>query len=277
MKLAVSCIAWEQSDEALVADVIKSEGFEYIEVVPGRVNVAESHALVDRALAYRKFWNERGVSCVAMQALLFGSTNLFLFESEKSRNAMLTHLALVFTAGEILGVKNYVFGSPKNRIKGVLNKAEADDIAVNFFKEAAELAQKHQGCLCIEANPSVYGADYILNTDQAFELVEKVEHPGFGLHIDTGGMLLAEESLVETIGAYAAHIKHFHISAPQLMPIYESDALSKIKDGLIALQKSSYQGYVSLEMSGLGLKVDQQQRVAHVRKGLSCINELIRP
>ena len=47
------------------------------------------------------------------------------------------------------------------------------------------------GCFCIEPNPTAYGCDYVTTAAEGLDLVSRVDQPGFGLHLDAGGMTLA--------------------------------------------------------------------------------------
>ncbi len=274
MKPAISCIAWSPDDDELAYSYLAQAGLKYVEVVPGRVDIASEQTVNQSSSQYKERVGKKGIQIVAMQALLFGTSNLSIFESDSSRIEMLDHLKKVFLAGGLLGVERYVFGSPKNRIKGELSEESAMTIAAEFFNLAAIEAEKHKGCLCIEANPKEYGGDFILSTEDAAELVSRVGHDSFGLHLDTGGMILADENMKENIKQYSSMIKHFHISVPNLEPIYEFSEISKIEDAVISLKEAEYQGYISLEMKGLPEGRSEEDRLQHVKSGIESLLDI---
>ena len=270
MELAVSCIAWEPSEDEAIADLLRSLEVRAVEAVPPRINLAPG-VLSSSASAYRALWESRGIVIPAMQALLFGHPELHLFGEESSRAAMAELLTTVFEAGSKLGTRRYVFGSPKNRLRGELPMADAISRAAAFFRSVAVEAERRGGILCIEANPASYGCDFVMTSAEAQELVSAVGHPGFGLHLDTGGIALVKDDPVSVVRAAGTAIRHFHISAPNLEPIYDHRATLRLSDTLKALRDTGYSGVVSIEMrKGSGISAQE-----HVERAVSFVRESI--
>jgi D-psicose/D-tagatose/L-ribulose 3-epimerase len=261
MKLAISNIAWNTPLEPRVADHLQSLGVTGIEIAPSKVHPKPLEATAADLARYRDFWESRGISIVAMQALLFGTDGLHLFRDAASRRAMRDYLAGICRFAGKLGAKSLVFGSPKNRLKGDLSLEQAHEIAIPFFREIASIADSEGTWLCIEHNPPEYGADFVTTSTDALALVQAVGQPGFGLHLDTGGLTLAHES-TETLARAGTWWRHFHISEPNLAPIGDPaspDAASP-ETAVIharharygtALKQSGYTGWISLEMKTL--------------------------
>ncbi|MOA32344.1 Xylose isomerase-like TIM barrel [compost metagenome] len=123
-------------------------------------------------------------------------------------------------------------------------------IAVPFFFELGSFAAQENTTLCIEANPKVYGCDFITNTEEAISLVQKVNHPGFQLHLDAGAMELNNEDVYSTIEKAMPYLKHFHISEPYLNLVGTGQTKHKEMAGV--LRTLGYKNWVSIEMkSGL--------------------------
>ena len=272
MKLSISAIAWDPSEDIGVAAYLKTLGVTGVETVPPRIVLTPKDKLVKSCKSYLAMWEANGIALSSMQALLFGHPEFSLFESESSRTVMLNFLQQVFTAGELLGVKRYVFGSPKNRLKRELPYTSAFQTATGFFRSAAVAAHKHGGCLCIEANPSMYGCDFITTSEEAAQLTRAVKHPGFGLHLDTGGIHLAKDDPVEIVKKYGAEVKHFHISAPNLDPIYDYDSNLRLKETLNALKNTGYSDHVSIEMK----KAADGDWKTHLKKAVTMVQAAIR-
>lgn len=246
MKLAVSNIAWPKEQDAAVAEMLLAHGILGIEVAPTKL-WPEPLAVTDVEIdAVRRFWADRGIAIVAAQALLFGKPQLTLFESESIRQATLDHLAGIVRVCAKLGAKSLVFGSPKNRRTGSLPKADVDRIATEFFTQLAGIAENAGTCILMEANPPVYGADWITTAAEAIELVERVNRPGFRLHLDTGCMTLAGDSIPETFARGRHLVQHFHVSEPNLAaPGSSGEVVHAAFAAEVRAMK--YDGWVSLE------------------------------
>ena len=156
------------------------------------------------------------------------------------------YLSKIIELGSQLGVKIYVFGSPKNRLAGKLGIKEVTDIAIEFFSALGEIAYKNKAKFCIEPNSSLYGCDFINTTDEGIELVKKVAHPGFGLHLDAGVMALNCENYEESLERAFEYLEHFHISEPYLQEIGKGKTdHTRITDHL---RRLNYNKWVSIEM-----------------------------
>ena len=100
-------------------------------------------------------------------------------------------LRRVIDFGAAVGAHALVFGSPKNRLRGSLSSTDALGIATTFFRELGAHAHAQGVALCIEANPTEYGGDFITTTAEAVELCRAVDHPGSRVNADLGGMTLS--------------------------------------------------------------------------------------
>ena len=96
----------------------------------------------------------------------------------------------------------------------------------------------------MEANPAIYGTNYINTTAEALALVKAVNSPGFMLNLDIGTMIENGED-VDVLAGNEAYINHVHVSEPFLKPI-ERRALHTRLAAL--LRAADYRGYVSIEM-----------------------------
>ena len=140
MKLAVSNIAWkEQHDEAVYA-LMRHYGFTGLEIAPTRFfpEVPYSHLIPMQKLAARL--REHGFTLPSMQSLLAGHPELRLFEGTEKREALFAYLKQAVLFAEAGGIRNLVFGSPKNRI----SHDEKDwETAIDFFTKLAHFASAH--------------------------------------------------------------------------------------------------------------------------------------
>jgi len=218
VRIAISNIAWRADEDLAVRALLASRGIDAVEVAPAKIGPRPAELGADALRRYRDFWAERGIEIVAMQALLFGRSDLTLFGDDAARNELFDYLARIVRLGGALGAKALVFGSPCNRKRGALDEAQAARIGAEFFRRVGEVALEAGTCLCIEPNPPEYGCDWIHNAAQARELVERTAHAGFGLHIDAAALHMAGED-AEQINASAGRMRHFHASQPHLAPV----------------------------------------------------------
>jgi D-psicose/D-tagatose/L-ribulose 3-epimerase len=246
MHLSFSHIAWLPELEFDSLKVLKSHGLNELEVAPlrafGNPLTAGEHEVRDRAAWYR----EQGFRVGSFQALLFGSEGLELFGSDDSRRRMKEFLIAVGRVAGWAGAGPMVFGSPKNRMRGDLSHAQATQQASEFFREVGDACAAAGSCLVIEANPEAYGADFCTRLDQAAALVMATGSPGFGLHVDAGGMALSGEEFELTLREASGLIRHVHASQPNLVSFADPhpvhDCIAKV------LHEVNYSGMISIEM-----------------------------
>ncbi len=251
MKISISNIAWEDHEEEAAARILEDKGIKGVEIAPTKIWPAPTEVLPENILEYRGFWQKKGMTIVALQALLFGRPELTLFDNEKVREQTFQYLSQIIRLGSHLGAKVLVFGSPKNRLVGDRDPDQAMEMAVEFFYRLGQVASAHQTRFCIEPNAAVYGCDFIRTAQEGRALVKRVNHPGFGLHLDAGIMTLNGEDYERVLMDCSGTLAHFHISEPQLGLVGEGTTNhQRIAD---QLRKTGYGGWVSIEMRN-GLK-----------------------
>jgi sugar phosphate isomerase/epimerase len=263
VRIAISNIAWRSDEEPAVRELLAARGIDAVEIAPGKLG-EDPGGLGREALArHRGFWSERGIEIVALQALLFGRSDLVLFGGEPERAAMLAYLERIVRVGGALGARALIFGSPGNRQRGALTPDQAAELAAPFFRRLGEIALESDTCLCIEPNPAAYGCDWIHDVAQARAFVDFVAHPGFGLHVDAAALFLAGEG-AEQIRANAGRLRHFHASEPGLGPL-TADAVVPHASYAQALRACGGVPAVSIEMR----QVEQTaSNLPHVERAL---------
>ena len=91
-----------------------------------------------------------------------------------------------------------------------------------------------------------YGCDFVTTVEEAKELVKKVGHPSFQLHLDSGGLYMCKENIANTIIINSGNFIHYHISEPMLAPIW-GGVVDHAK-GIEALKSIDYAVWASIEM-----------------------------
>lgn len=249
MKLAVSNIAWRASEDAEVAELLRREGVRGVELAPTLWREHPLEASPSEVQSLRRWWEDRGMSIVSLQSLLFGRPELQLFGDDASRAAMLDHLRRTADFAATIGARALVFGSPQNRRRGDVPQQDALNIAAAFLRAMGEYAYDRGVAFCVEANPPDYGCDFITTTAEAVELCRTVRHPGVRVNGDLGGMTLAREGIEQSIAVAAPLLGHFHASEPQLA---ETGSAADHANAGAALRAAGYEGWISIEMRATG-------------------------
>jgi D-psicose/D-tagatose/L-ribulose 3-epimerase len=225
--LCVSALAWKPEQENQAFELLRDRAIGFVELIPARAainTVGLSERLRDLRLAP-----------VSFQALLFGTQNLHLFQSEPQRTAMFDHLAGVCRLAGQLGVKAIVFGSPRNRWidTDTLSADTAHEIAARFFYALGDVAKQNGTTVCLEPNPVAYGANFLNKTSETADFVKAVNHPAVRLNLDLGAVSMNAESLESLWPQIAEVVGHIHWSEPSLSSLGQSD--SNIARALIRL------------------------------------------
>lgn len=252
MSLAISNIAWPAELEPQVADLLALQRIRAVEVAPTKVHPEPLSAAAVDLKKYRDFWAQRGIRIVALQALLFGKPEFQLFGDAAARQEMLLYLQRLLPFAQALGAEVLVFGSPKNRVMGQLNPSEAWEIAVDFFRQIGTVAADHGCWFCIEPNPKEYGCDFVTTAKDGLRLVQDVDQPGFGLHLDAAGMTMSHDPIIASCQEAADWWWHFHVSEPNLAPIgHDAEAGTPHVELAAALRTVGYTRHISIEMKPL--------------------------
>jgi D-psicose/D-tagatose/L-ribulose 3-epimerase len=216
MRIAISNIAWDVSEDEQVAALLNMYGVDAIDVAPGKYFPDPKNASSGDIARVREWWCNCGIEITGMQALLFGTTGLNLFGSQNMQALMLEHLQAVCRIGAVLGAKKLVFGSPKNRDRSALSNEEARDMAIRFFRRLGDVASWHGVVICLEPNPPCYGANFMTDSADTASVVGAVDHHAIRMQLDTGALAINGEEAAQVIREHAALIGHVHASEPDL-------------------------------------------------------------
>ncbi|WP_250440099.1 MULTISPECIES: sugar phosphate isomerase/epimerase [unclassified Caballeronia] len=219
MRIAVSNIAWDVSEDETVAALLARYRVDAIDFAPGKYFPRPASATTDDIERVKGWWSERGIEMIGMQSLLFGTTGLNVFGDADSQQALLTHLSAVCRIGHGTGATRLVFGSPKNRDRSGLDDQQALDIAVRFFRRLGDIAAEHEVVVCLEPNPPCYGANFMTTSADTWQVVEQIAHPAIKMQLDSGAIAINGEDPSEVVRAYADAIGHVHASEPDLIPL----------------------------------------------------------
>lgn len=219
MRLAISNIAWDLSEDEVVAGILERHKIDAIDIAPGKYFPEPARATDHGIAEVKAWWNDRGIEITGMQALLFGTAGFNVFSSVSAQRKMLDHLAAVCRIGGGLGGVRLVFGSPKNRDRLGLSDQQALEDATVFFRKAGDIANSCGVIICLEPNPVCYGANFMTTSLETLHVVTAISHPAIKMQLDTGAMTLNREEPAQIIAKSAMHIGHVHASEPNLVPV----------------------------------------------------------
>jgi D-psicose/D-tagatose/L-ribulose 3-epimerase len=246
MRLAISNIAWDTVEDEAIATLLHRFGVDAIDVAPGKY-FPEPTKVSDEDIVYIKnWWSERSIEITGMQALLFGTTGLNVFGQPEAQDAMLQHLGAVCRIAAGLGAKRLVFGSPKNRDRTGLTDQEALNMAVPFFRRLGDIAQDYGVIICLEPNPTCYGANFMTTSAETAQVVKQIAHPSVWMQLDTGALTINEEDPAIVVQNCASFIGHIHASEPDLLPL--GDGGTRHDKVMAALNQHLPNHVVSIEM-----------------------------
>ena len=216
MRISVSNIAWSPDDDPTVAALLAKHGVDAIDVAPRKYFQDFAAAQPSDMAGVRRWWMERGIEIVGMQALLFGTQGLNLFGEPAVRDRMLRHFGHVCRIAEALGAGFLVFGSPRNRDRSGMDDHSATDRACEFFRKLGDVAADRDTVICLEPNPPEYGANFMTDARSTAAIVRAVEHPAIRMQLDVGALTLNGESASNVLDSDSELVAHIHASEPQL-------------------------------------------------------------
>jgi D-psicose/D-tagatose/L-ribulose 3-epimerase len=270
MKLSISNIAWDPQEDETVAALLKRYAVDAIDIAPGKYFPQPSKASADDIAAVRSWWSTRGIEITGMQALLFGTSGLNVFGDATSQEAMLQHLDAVCRIGAGLNATRLVFGSPKNRDRSGISDEQALAVAVPFFHRLGAIAQEHGVTVCLEPNPSCYGANFMTTAAETAAVVRQVAHPAIKMQFDTGALTINGEDPAQVLHNCADLIGHIHASERNLVTLGDADTDHASIGPLVAQQLPGH--VVTIEM----LASATEAHAVAIERALQCANKAYR-
>ena len=256
MKLSISNIAWDTSNDVKIYDLIKKYGFEGLEIAPTKIMGKNPYGKLKEIKEWKEKIKKRyNLRISSIQSIWFGRTEN-LFDSKEEENILIDYTKKAIDFANVIECKNLVFGSPKNRN---VNNGKNSENQIEIFETLGEYAYKKNTVIGMEANPKIYNTNYINDTKSALKLVKKINSKGFLLNLDLGTMILNNENLLEILQGNINYINHVHISEPWLKIIEKREMHKILRNRLF---EENYEGFVSIEMA----KIDEIKKIEEVVK-----------
>jgi sugar phosphate isomerase/epimerase len=247
MRYAICNETFEGWDHARVCRAVAELGYEGLEVAPFTLAPRVTDVSADRRRTLRKQAEDCGLKVIGLHWLLAKTEGLSLTSPEEEvRRRTAEYLVELARCCRDLGGDLMVFGSPaQRRLPAGATKAQAADLAVDTFRRAAGGLADCGVRLCLEPL-SPPEADFINTCAEAEEILRRLDHPSFALHLDVKAMHTDEAPVPELVRRYGGRAGHFHANdanrrgpgfgATDFVPIFG------------ALRASGYAGWVSVEV-----------------------------
>ena len=223
MKLCISSLAWDIKNRLNIYKFLSKKEIKFIEILPFKISNLGLYDNYNNYIKLKREWEDFGLQAVSMQSLHFGLNNCSLFNSEMERKNLYDYTLKAIEVASILGIKHIVFGSPKLRIvpeNMIYN--EAYDIAFKFFTKLNDEAVQYNVVIGIEPNSKEYGTNFLTNTKDTFEFVNKINLKNIKINLDLSTIILEDENISQSVELLNLldYNFHCHISIPYLKNDY---------------------------------------------------------
>lgn len=252
MIYSASNIAWPAEDRLRAYATLAENGFGGLEIAPGLFFFDAEDPFVPSERECNRSLGEiadHSLSLVSMQSLLFGVDGAELFGDAAALQNLETGMHRAIRLAGRLCIPNVVFGSPKQRvIPDDMSAQGALDRATDVFCRLGDIAQSEGTVIAMEANPAVYGTNFLTHGEQALDFVRRTDHPAVRFILDIGAMQVngVVEQTPTLISKAVGLLSHVHFSEPQLAPA-PADAM-QAATVLRTLHETGYDRAVSIEM-----------------------------
>ena len=248
IKLGISNIAWPAEDNDEMLKEVRSLGCDGLEVAPSKLWREPVDSSEDERIAFRKKAEGVGLKIIALHSLLYTRPDLGLFRDKATESSTAEYMAKLAVLAADLGASVIVFGSPAGRARGKLPMDKACEMAAEFFAKPAAVAAENGVCIVIEPL-SAEETDFINTAQDGLRLVQMINSPGFGLHLDAKSVYAEGPDCESVFKKMSPHIRHFHINDPGLGEVGSRAAYHESFGKM--LNAAGYSGYASIEMKTL--------------------------
>jgi sugar phosphate isomerase/epimerase len=246
-RYAICNETFEGWDHSEICRTVAELGYQGLEVAPFTIAPRISDVSLEQRTTLRRQAEERGLQIIGLHWLL-AKTDGFHLNSPDAlvRERTANYLCDLAVCCRDLGGELLVFGSPaQRRMPAGASRDQAADWAADTFRRAAPVIRDCGVRLCLEPlSPSE--ADFINTIDEAVDLLRRIDHPSFMLHLDVKAMSTEALPTPDLVRSFGAQAGHFHANdANRRGPGFGSTDFGPI---LQALRDSGYNRWVSVEV-----------------------------
>lgn len=247
MRYAICNETFEGWEHAKVCKTVAELGYTGLEIAPFTLAPRITDVTVAQRETLRREAESAGVHIIGLHWLLAKTEGLQLTSPDASiRQKTADYLVELAKACRDFGGDLMVFGSPaQRRIPAGATRAQAVDYAVDSFNRAKKGIADAGVRLCLEPLAPTE-ADFIQTAAEACEILDRINHPNFVLHLDVKAMSSETIPIPELIKTHAARLGHFHANdANKRGPGFGAVDFTPIFQ---ALKSIGYAGWVSVEV-----------------------------
>src|SRR5438067_4174884 len=189
MRYAICNETFESWDHGRVCRLVADLGYEGLELAPFTLAPRITDVTPEQRRTLRRQAGDCGLSVIGLHWLLAKTEGLQITSPDAGvRRRTADYLVELARACRDLGGDLMVFGSPaQRRIPAGATRAQAADWAVDTFRRAAPGIGDAGVKLCLEPL-SPPEADFINTCAEANDILARVDHPSFVLHLDVKAM-----------------------------------------------------------------------------------------
>jgi sugar phosphate isomerase/epimerase len=247
MRYAICNETFENWEHPHVCQLVSDLGYTGLEIAPFTLAPLITDVSADRRRTLRRQAEECGLKIIGLHWLLAKTEGLHLTSADEATRARTAdYLIELARCTRDLGGDLMVFGSPaQRRIPAGATRAQAMDYAADTFRRIGPALADFGVRVCLEPLTPAE-TDFMTSCADGVELMEKINHPNFCLHLDVKAMSSEGTPVSELIRKHAKHTGHFHANDPNkrgpgfgnvdFVPIFQ------------ALKQSGYNGWVSVEV-----------------------------
>ena len=242
MKFCISNLAWDPKDDPIIFNLIKKK-INYLEYSPSLlIKNLRSEKEITKV---KQIWKRRKIKLYSMQSILYNVNNSYIFGNKTQQKNFYNEVQKKIILAKKLNTKIIVFGSPKNKMIFGKKKKFLDKISFEMFKKISLISEKYKIIFCLEANPKIYGTEYLTHTTDAIKLAKKINSRYFKVNLDLGTIISNNENVNYLLKNYMKFFAHAQISSPGLKNLLKYK--KKIKYFLKILSNYKYNKVVSIE------------------------------
>lgn len=247
MRYAICNETFEEWDHARVCRRVAELGYQGLEIAPFTLAHSIEEVSAERRRELRRQAEENGLTILGLHWLLAKTEGMQLTAADdRVRQKTADYLAALARCCADLGGDILVFGSPaQRRIPAGATRAQAVEFAVDTFRRAQNAIADSGVKLCLEPLAPAE-TDFITTCDEAIEILDRLDHPNFRLHLDVKAMSSEAIPIPDLIRRHAGRIGHFHANdANRRGPGFGDIDFVPI---FRALRDCGYGGWVSVEV-----------------------------
>jgi sugar phosphate isomerase/epimerase len=215
MKYAICNETFEGWDHERVCRFVAGLGYGGLELAPFTLAPRITDVGMERRRELRRQAEDAGIRIIGLHWLLAKTEGLQVTAADEAvRKRTADYLVELARCCRDVGGDLMVFGSPaQRRLPAGASREQAMQYAADTFYRAMPGIADCGVEVCLEPL-SPPEADFINTCAEAVQLIERVDHPRFVLHLDVKAMSTEDAPTPDLIRRYGSRTHHFHANDP---------------------------------------------------------------